>query len=379
MYNAVHFGAGRIGRGFVGQLLSEAGCRTTFVDTDAALVDALHARGAYPLRLVDADGGTQNVTVGNVDALHASDTAAVVHALVRADVVSTAVGIANFPEVAALLAAGIQARAKHNAPPLNILLCENGWHVADTLRGLLEPLITPEARNYLLHSVGLVECVVGRMVPVQNDPLLVTAEPYKELFVNADVLRGPLPGLPGLPGLILADNFDACEARKLFLHNMGHAALAYAGWQAGHEFVWQCVHDTDIAGLCRGAMQETEAALAAEYGFSPATLSAFADDLMRRFSNRALGDTVARVAADPLRKLAPHDRLVGAARLCERHGVPPRALARVIRLALAYDNPADPSAVLLQQRRAAKGDESVLHSLCGILPGSPLACLISSA
>ena len=379
MYNAVHFGAGRIGRGFVGQLLWEAGCRTLFIDADAALVDALHRRGGYPLRLVDADGGTEDMTVGNVDALHVGDPAAVIRALASADVVSTAVGVNVLPRIAPLLAAGLHARAKQNAPPLNILLCENGWHVADGLRGLLNPLIMPEAQEYFQHRVGLVECVIGRMVPAppasSEDLLQIMAEPYKELPVNAAALRGPLPPLPGL---VRADNFDAYEARKLFLHNMGHAALAYAGWQAGHEFVWQCVLDTGVADLCRAAMQETEAALAAGYGLSPAALSLFSEDLMHRFGNRVLGDTVARVAADPVRKLGPHERLVGAARLCERHGVPPHALGRVINLALAYDNPADPSAVLLQQKRVGEGDSGVLHSVCGILPGSPLARLISS-
>ena len=97
---------------------------------------------------------------------------------------------------------------------------------------------------------------------------------------------------------------------------------------------------------------------------------------MRRFANKALGDTVARVAADPLRKLRPQDRLVGAATLCVRHGIRPTALAKVIAAALRYDNASDPSAVELQAHRRAEGDSRVLESVCGILPGSELAALI---
>ena len=46
-----------------------------------------------------------------------------------------------------------------------------------------------------------------------------------------------------MPGLILADNFEAYEARKLFLHNMSHAALAYLGYARGYEYIWQCAAD----------------------------------------------------------------------------------------------------------------------------------------
>jgi mannitol-1-phosphate 5-dehydrogenase len=51
---AVQFGAGNIGRGFMGQLLWEAGFEITFVDADEQLVALLNDRGQYPLQLVDA-------------------------------------------------------------------------------------------------------------------------------------------------------------------------------------------------------------------------------------------------------------------------------------------------------------------------------------
>jgi len=119
-------------------------------------------------------------------------------------------------------------------------------------------------------------------------------------------------------------------------------------------------------------------ALAAEYGMDVGALASFADDLMRRFGNQALGDPIARVAADPLRKLRPEDRLVGAALLCLKHGIEPLALAHVIRAALSYDNPADPAAVRLQEMRLAQGDDGVMETVCGLPRGSALARLVCS-
>ena len=375
---AVQFGAGNIGRGFLGQLLFETGYETTFVDANPVLVAELNRRREYPLRLT-SDGGSETLTVGNVRAVDARDTAAVTAALADADLAGTSVGVSVLPHVAPALAAGISARAEGGCGPLNILLCENQWHAAALMRNLLLPHLTSSGRDYLNSHTGLVETVIGRMVPTPtdalraNDPLLIVAEPYKELPVARAMLRG---APPNLVGLIAADDFDAYEARKLFLHNAGHAALAYLGWRRGHEFIWQCAEDGQIAKACTTALAEASQALVSEYDFSLDALHAFCDDLMHRFANKALGDTVARVAADPLRKLRPADRLIGAANLCLRYAVEPQTLSRVIAAALTYDNPNDTAAMELQKRRASEGDTAVLEAICGLGPHTLLSKMI---
>jgi len=382
MRKAVQFGAGKIGRGFLGQLLFEGGCHITFVDADTALVDALNAGGEYSLRLV-SDAETQTLRIGNLRALDARRNGdAVTQAVVEADLVSVAVGARVLPHVALALADGLNARASSGCRPIDILLCENQWHAAALMRGLLEPYIASGARHYFEMQVGLVETVIGRMVPMTTnqqraeDPLLVVAEPYKELPIAKVMLRGDPPSLPGL---ILADNFEAYEARKLYLHNMSHAALAYLGYKQGHEFIWQCAADPGIIRTLKIALIELVPALAAEYSLAAADLAAFAADLMRRFANRALGDTVARVAADPLRKLRSEDRLIGAAHLCLKHGVTPSALAAVVAATLRYDAPDDPSAQKLQRLRWELGDGGALESVCKVAPGSELAQLVEAA
>jgi len=381
MLKAVQFGAGKIGRGFLGQLLFEGGYHTTFVDADTALVDALNKRGAYPLRLV-SDAETQTLMIGDLRALDARrDAEAAVQAVAGADLVSVAVGVHALPHVMPLLAAGLNARAAAHGAPLDVLLCENQWHAAALMRGLLLPHIAPAAHIYFETRVGLVETVIGRMAPAPTDrqraqdPLLVVAEPYKELPIARVLLRATPPALPGL---ILAADFEAYEARKLYGHNMSHAALAYLGHARGHEFVWQCAADAAVSAVCRAALAEVVPALAAEYGLSRDSLAAFADDLLRRFANRALGDTVARVAADPLRKLRPDDRLVGAAALCAKHSISPTALGRVIQAAFRYDALDDPSAQELQSRRRRDGDDAALEAATGIAPVSALGKLVNA-
>lgn len=383
MRNAVQFGAGKIGRGFLGQLLYEGGYQTTFVDADTSLVDALNGRGEYPLRLV-SDTETQALRIRNLCALDARrDADKVTQAIVQADLISVAVGANVLPHVAPALVASLNARAAVNAGPIDVLLCENQWHAASLMRGLLEPHLAPAARPYFETQVGLVETVIGRMVPMTideqraEDPLLIIAEPYKELPIARAMLRGEPPSLPGL---ILADNFEAYEARKLYLHNMSHAALAYLGYRKGHEYIWQCAADPEVLTICRKALAETAQALIDRYGnFTEEALRTYCDDLLRRFTNKALGDTVARVAADPLRKLRPEDRLVGAADLCQRNGNEVSALAQIIAAAFTFDASGDTSAQELQKRRRLMGDHEVLETLCHIEPDSPLSYWVLGA
>jgi mannitol-1-phosphate 5-dehydrogenase len=204
------------------------------------------------------------------------------------------------------------------------------------MHNLLRPHLPDDA--LFDRRIGLVETVIGRMVPAPppgEDPLLLVAEPYGELPIARNSLRGPVPELPGL---VAVDNFAAYEARKFFLHNAAHAALAYLGHERGHEFIWQCAADPDVQCVCRDALRESSEALVKEYGFTSQELDTFSEDLMHRFANQALGDTVTRVAADPRRKLRPDDRLLGAVSLCRKHGLEPTALGQVIASAHRYAN-----------------------------------------
>lgn len=381
MKRAVVFGAGNIGRGFLGPLLHESGYATTFVDVVDSLVEALNARGEYPIRIVDRE--TVNFTVRNVSALRIGDSECVSEALAAADLAATAVGGPVLPGIAPALASGIAKRfVNPQAPPLNIIVCENLIHAGPHLRALVRQCLDPTLHGLLEERAGFVEASIGRMVPVMTpevraeDPLLIEVEAYCELPVDVDGFRGPVPDIAHMLPL---HNFGAYVERKLYVHNAGHAAAAYLGYLKGCEFVWQAVEDPFIRRVTRGAMSESCLGLSRKHGVPLAELQAHAEDLLRRFHNKALGDQVARVAKDPMRKLGPEDRLIGAARMCLQQGVEPVNLCLACAAALRFDDPNDPSAVRLQAVRAESGDEGVLTEVCRLSPGHPLRSLILSA
>ena len=71
---AVHFGAGNIGRGFVGLLLHDAGYEVVFADVNGALIDELAASDHYTVHEVGA--GARDRVVDGYRAVNSATDAA---------------------------------------------------------------------------------------------------------------------------------------------------------------------------------------------------------------------------------------------------------------------------------------------------------------
>jgi mannitol-1-phosphate 5-dehydrogenase len=374
----LQFGAGNIGRGFTGQLFSDAGYDLVFVDVRPEIVAALNERGSYRLRLAGPRLYEER-EIGPARAVDGRDMEAVACELAEADLVCTAVGVNTLHHLAPSIALGIRQRtAQGNATPLDVLLCENQLHVGRQFRDQVAAQLPPGEAG-LLDQVGFVETVVSRMAPELSpeeragDLLLAVVEDYDRLPVDAEAFRGAIPLVVGLQPRA---PFQAHFERKLFTHNLGHAVAAYLGATAGHRFVHEAITDVRIARIVWDSMDEAGAGLIARWGFTQEEQAAHIAGLRGRFANAALRDTVARVGRDPLRKLRPDDRLVGGGLLALEYGIQPRNIAVGIAAALRFDTPGDPSASELQRRVAESGVERVLNEVCGLEAGHPLARLV---
>lgn len=365
MRKAIQFGAGNIGRGFAGQLFSESGFEVVFVDVVRELVDLINQRRSYPIRMACDQPWT--VTINNVRAVSGLDIPAVAEEIKTADLMCTAVGVNVLPRIAPTIAAGVKARAEAGIDkPINIIICENLQNMGPFLKAEVKKALPEEYHSYLEDKIGFVESVVGRMVPVMSaeqkreDPLLVIVEPYKHLPISKAAIKGEWNDIANIEP---ADNFQSFVDRKLYAHNAGHATAAYLGYLKGYKFVWEAMGDEQIAKDVRAAMEETGRALVKKYNLDPNVHQAHVDDLLNRFANAALGDQVARVGGDPMRKLGPSDRLVGGAKLVEECGMFPEHMCRAIAAALLFDLPTDPTAPKVQQILKERGVAGALSEI----------------
>jgi mannitol-1-phosphate 5-dehydrogenase len=107
---------------------------------------------------------------------------------------------------------------------------------------------------------------------------------------------------------------------------LGHSAAAYIGHLYNPRFVYICeaLSVPEVYQKVREAMLQSAAVLIKKYPdeFSSGDLGEHINDLLMRFQNKALGDTIFRCGCDLKRKLGPEDRLAGAIKLAMEFDLP---------------------------------------------------------
>jgi len=329
----VQFGAGSIGRSLMGQLFSRAGYEVVFVDIDSSLVDRLNREREYRIVVRQTDVPDEVIPVRNVRAVDFRDRDAVLDEVADASLLCTSVGKGAVPQVLPVIADGIWRRFMlGNFRPLDVIIAEN---MRNASRFCHESLLTRLGPGFPVSElIGLAETSIGKMVPImtreerEQDPLRLFAEAYNTLIVDR---HGFLNGPPDVEGVVAVDNIAAWVDMKLFIHNLGHAASAYLGYAHDPEFryIHEVIGVPGIHAQVRACMEQAAVALNREYPHDLMTglLNDYIDDLLRRFGNRALGDTLYRVGRDLYRKLDKTDRVTGAMLLAAKHDADCGAIA----------------------------------------------------
>jgi len=369
MKKAVMYGAGNIGRGFIGQLLSESGYEVVFIDVNLTMLEKLNQDGQYPLRIL-AGKDTKEIIVKNVRGVSGLDIDKVAKEIATADIMATAVGVNVLPMIIKPICEGLKKRWKlGNMVPLNILICENLMDANHFIADLLRKELRDEELKNFENLVGLVEASIGRMVPVmtpemqEGNILRICVEEYGILPVDKDSFKGKIPNVKNL---LPYSPFDFYIQRKLYIHNMGHALVAYLGKLKGYTYIWEAINDPTIKLAVRSAMKDSAYAMSYEHNIDEKSILEHVEDLIYRFGNKQLGDTINRVGNDTIRKLSNKDRLIGAALLCQRNKVNMTGVCLGIAAAMQFDKGSTSGLMGVQNIIAEKGYEGVLLDICKI-------------
>jgi len=371
----VQFGAGNIGRSFIGQLFSRSGYEVVFIDINKELVKELNKKRAYKLVIKRNELPDEIILIENIRAINGYDKEAVIREIVDTDILATAVGKNALPQIVPVIAQGLQWRdEKRRKNPLDIIIAENFRNVADYLRKELKSLLPLEYPFDEL--VGLIESSIGKMVPLmkeedkKKDLLWIFAEPYNTLIVDKKGFKTPLPHLRDLRAV---ENIKAYVDRKLFIHNLGHSAAAYLGYQYDSKmtYIYEALELPEIYKIVREGMKQSAVALNKAYPKDLALqdLQNHIDDLLFRFQNKSLRDTIFRVGRDLYRKLDKNERLVGSMLLAQKQNVPYHKIKRVFYAALnfkAKDQKGEmyPLDKIFFQREYPRGLKHILKNVC---------------
>jgi mannitol-1-phosphate 5-dehydrogenase len=385
MKKLVLFGAGKIGRSFIGQLFARSGYEVVFVDIADRVIQELNSRRSYQV-VIKNPGGDEILPVENVRGVNAHDHEKVALEISGCDIAAISVGQKGLPQAVAILAEGLTLRwKKYGSRPLDIILAENMRNADRYVKDILQKTL---GKSFPWNELtGLIETSIGKMVPImplelqEKDCLLVFAESYNTLILDRQAFRNPVPDVKGLAP---KDNMKAWVDRKSHIHNFGHAAAAYAGFLAVPDAVYlaDVLKRKEVATFVRSAMMQNADILLRKYPgeFTQAELADHVDDLLKRFANRALGDTVFRVGCDLKRKLNRNDRILSP--LID--GIQANSPTDKILLAFAYGlffratdekgrmYPGDD--VFLKELQK-KGLYHVLCNTCGLSPANDLAVI----
>ncbi len=375
---SVIFGAGKIARGFIAHLLYLDKHEYIFVEKARPLVDLINERRQYTVNVLGRP--ERNTVVKGAKALSFEDRDRVVEAISKASVIFTAVGGKNLKEIVPILADGLAARFTSGCrDSLNIITCENWKQPADILQSGIEEAIEGKWLDLFRHTVGITEAVVMRSgiepdaAALREDPLAVNVSDYWELPLDADRLKGKLPPIEGVKPM---KGFNGFLERKFYTYNAANGTVSFLGYLKGYKMLADAAHDEEILDILMGVYDETSRALCAKHHFPLEEQLAFAKTSLNKLQDYNIVDSIERNARDPIRKLGPDDRLVGAARMVMEHGILPVNLATSIAAALYYDNPVDPIALKLKEIRTLKGIDHILTDICRIDPNGRLGLLV---
>ena len=337
MKKAIQFGAGNIGRGFIGGLLSKAGYHVVFADVNQKIIDKINEDKKYTIFVKDVE--SSEIVITDISGVN-STKPELIDEVKEAEIITTAVGVRILPIIAPSIAEGIKARKENGSEEyLNIIACENAVKASSQLKEAVYGNLNDEEKAYADKYVGFPDCSVDRIVPPVrlDNPIDVVVENYYEWNVEEASFKGAVPQIEGMN---LADNLMAYIERKLFTLNTGHCITAYLGNYKGFKTIDESIADEEIFK--------------------------YIDKILNRFKNPYLVDDTARVGREPLRKLSATDRLTKPTMTALEYGLPVDALLAGMAAALKYDNAEDPQSVELQDKIKANGVKAALKEVSGI-------------
>lgn len=363
MKKAIQFGAGNIGRGFIGSLLYKAGYHVVFADVNTEIIDKINKDKEYTIHVMDTVCSEEKVNdISGVISINNE----IYKEIVEAEIITTAVGPVVLPRIAPTIAKGIALRKENGVKNyLNIIACENAIKASSQLEEEVKKYLTKDEVDYLEEFVGFPNCSVDRIVPpVKSENILdVVVENYYEWNVEEKAFKGEIPKIEGMN---LVDNLMAYIERKLFTLNTGHAITAYFGYLKGYETIEESIKDEVIYDFVKKAMIESGKGLIAKYNFDEEAHYKYINKIIDRFKNPYLKDDVARVGREPLRKLNENDRLIKPLITARGFNINTDNLLLGVGAALHYDNKEDSQSVQLQSLINEKGIKESLAEISKI-------------
>lgn len=378
MKKALIFGAGKIGQGFIGDLLHEDGYEIIFADVSDEVIEEINEKNCYSLFLTNHN--YEERIIDNVFALSLlKNQEQIIEAITQVDIITTSVMKTNLVSVAPILAKGLKRRLDEGRSRVLVMACENAIMGTDTLVNLMidTNIITLDQLKEIgsYPNTGVDRFVFGGIYKGKEGTAVSDSH---ELAIERQKLDDP--DSKPITGAEYVDNLEAVLKRKIYLVNCWLAITSYIGYTKGYKMVDEALRDEDIQKIVRKAVIESAAGLERKFGFSNDEMNDYINDLIIKryddYNQEGINDPVARVARQPIRKVSPDDRIMGPAYIAAEYNLPNEHLLYGAAYVFKYDNPEDDEAVKLQEYIKIHGIETAIEKFSGLKQGSEMFQLV---
>jgi mannitol 2-dehydrogenase len=210
-----------------------------------------------------------------------------------------------------LVVEALRRRRERGVAPFSVLSCDNIQGNGDVARRQFiayAELRCPDLCAWIEQNVAFPNCMVDRITPVTTDDdrrhleatygvqdqWPVVCEPFEQWVLEDHFPEGRPPFEAA--GVQLVPDVAPYERMKLRLLNASHQALCYPGYLAGYRYAHEVCADASFIAYLRAYMdEEATPTLAPVPGID---LPAYKLQLIERFANPTVRDTLARLCAE---------------------------------------------------------------------------------
>ena len=316
MKKAIHFGAGNIGRGFIGPVLQDNNYEVIFVDVDERLIDKLNTSKEYKVFKL---GNTKDnsINVQNVSAVSLNNFSAISDILNEVTLISSSVGPKFVQDVFDVIN---KVQFKNE---VTFIAFENMYRASSTVQK------NSEASNPYL---TVIDAVVDKIIPPQKkDSLDVIVENYGSIILDESKTK-PLE----VSDIVKYGHYEEEFIKKLWLLNGLHLQLAYFGISKGYKYIheiYKSDEGKEFAIKASSELMNAFSLFAKKYD----DIEEFSLNINDRFSSDTINDELLRIARNPKIKFSENERFAKPLDILIQNDQPVESFRRIIDLLQKID------------------------------------------
>lgn len=357
--NILIIGAGKLGKGFIGEAFNKAKWQVTFLDKDPRVIENL-AKGSYQVNISTSKEVYSRV-INNYQQILTSNEHKEANSFLSTDLVMIPVYPEDLYSVFKYLIYDFEKmKMQYPDKKLDIVLLTNKVHLVKKIEQYLKESLDTNLYDWMQSHIFIRDAIIRRSTDAKTNYSLN----LDSMAVASLLIETPLHvSLDQVDWMEPFENVPTLKEVKIYAINGPHATTAFFGKYKHYKTIPEAQQNQDIQYLVDKVTQQIYAACMKEFSLSSEEI----DRLVKLPTlKQEVPDSIKRVAHDPLRKLSNNDRLCGPIKLCEKYGLSHDGLDKAVALGLKYYDKDDPKSIEMQNLIKEKGIFSAIKEITGL-------------